>query len=416
MSLKRPFVSFVFLVVLPTAAAMATCVTISRRAWSDVHRRSHDRVAAIVLAAVDQELARAGSRALDVAAPVPNPDPSDPSVQRALSGDTVRGYRPTQAGVEVLVVVGGRDGGPVRVGSAAVDTLFASRLGRATGYATAVYGGGRRWAGSGPTAGGPALPDEVSLPGESTGAMDMAGGVFRYTADASASTAPAPPSALGALAVPRVQPPDVLARPVALVLGLLLLFSTLAAWIQLTRPPASRQVRTPSHVSFGVLALIPLLATIGLASHLDRRLRSQFDEAGRRDLTRALSAATVQGLTDSPHAVRQLTSFDATLTQRGSLVASTVESPPPALVDLPTPPPSFTSTGTFEVGDGEWIYAGMRHGEGGALVLTTPSERQRLKRFRTTAGLIAGLLVIWVTVVAVVGFKRPSARPQSPNS
>ena len=135
------------LVVAPSAVAIVLAVAVAGTAWAELDRTSHGRVAAMVLAALDQELARSASEAVQAAVPAPDPDPQDPAVRRALSGDTITGYRASSGTLEVVVVLADADS-VIRTGTAPVPSAFVDRVSRATGYATSIYVRGTRWTGT----------------------------------------------------------------------------------------------------------------------------------------------------------------------------------------------------------------------------------------------------------------------------
>lgn len=384
--MKHPFRTFMLLVVVPAAVALLATVEVARSAWSELHAASHGRVAGMTLAALDQELGAAAGQAVEAAVPVDDADPDDPAVRRALAGDTVRGYRADGDGLEVVAVLGGQDGGPVRMGTAPIDPRLASRIGGATGYRTAVYVRGARFSGTTPPVGPDRIPDAVTW--AENGGARLDGGVLR--------SGPGSPPVLAVLAVPTNPPPPAVPRPVILVLGLLLLFSTLAAWIQLARPTGTA-VTAPAGLSFGMLALIPMLAMVGLASHVDRTHEERVEGVVARDLSRALSAASAQAVAASPSAVRALTGFDATRVRRGTVEASTLAGADAArLAALPAPPPSFTSTGVVDTPAGPLAWAGLRLRDGAFVVATTPLQGAGTPAPGRTLWMITVGLALWL--------------------
>lgn len=375
---KRPYLTYLLAAVVPSAVAAVVLVAAADDAWATRLEDSHRRVADMVLKVVDQELARTAEALLPAAAPVPEADPADPSVVRAMAGDTLTGYRPGASGLEVVVVLGGSDGGPVRMAAGPVDPAHLHRLSGSTGYALASYVRGVRWAAA-PEGTGPETLDErlLSRAGERQTGVQAPGGSGWVHAHPGTGT----PPALVALVAPPAPLQPAVERPVLLVVGLLLLFAVLAGWIQLVGPSPGGHT-APSRASVGLLALLPGLVVLGLASHLDREFLRMDARATSRDLTRALSVAALRGAATNPEAVRNLTGFHAARIRSGVLLASTwPHGDVSRLAALPAPPPSFTATGSTETPDGEARYVALRLREGGFVVAAAPTPDPRYLDF-----------------------------------
>lgn len=391
------------LVVAPSAVAIILAVAVAGAAWAELDRTSDERVAAMVLVALDQELARSAAEAVGEALPAPDPDPQDPAVRRALAGDTITGYRASAGALEVVVVLAGTDS-VIRTGTAPVQSTFVDRVSRATGYATSLYVRGTRWTGS------PGAPGPEQLAQDTLLMLD-GGGLGVYGGFLSAGPAPAAsPPPLAVLVASGQPPQQAVARPVLLVMGLLLLFSALAGWILLARREEAGDA--VPRTSMVLLALVPTLATAGLLSHVDRSYADAAWRAASRDLTRGLAVASALDAVGSPRVVRTLTGFHAARVSRGGVESSTFDVDGTAgLATLPAPPPSFTSAGRVDTPEGPSAYVGLRLREGGFTVVTTPYPTGARTGLRQRLGLVGGLLLLWMLGVAGMILAGPSRAP-----
>lgn len=344
--MKRPFLSFLLVVVLPAGASLGTAWVMAQEAWDTVQRDAHTRVARMVLAATAQEL-RAEENA-----------PAD-----SVSGTPPRA--PTM-------------------------------VGRTTGYGTTLYLDGGRWTGTEPLTGPEALPREVATrvgPGSGLSAGDdPSAGVWlaRATGDA--------PPRLVARAAPRSPEDSLLALPVLLVMGLLLLFGALTGWIQLAR----RDLHERRLALGGVVgpALVPALATLVFFIHVDRSFQEAAYEMTARDLGRGLAVAAAAGVTGNPAEVRTLTGFHATRVRNGHAEASSLPGGMTAVAALPAPPSSFTSAGTVVTPEGPSAYVALRLEERAVLVATALLPENRVAELRRMLFLAGLFLAAWWTVAA----------------
>lgn len=273
----------------------------------------------------------------------------------------------------------------------------------ATGYRIALYRDGRRTASTEPPP-GPAVLEGGVL----AASASPSGAVLRLAdargAQAALVSAPGPDgrpvtySALVASAEPATPP---LPLPLLLVTALLLLFASLAGWIQLTGPAARN--RTASTL---LLSAVPTLAAGVFLLQADRLYRQAESDAERRDLSRALFVARVREVAGDPVRVHALTGFHAWRVAGGQVVAASLPGPAAAVAALPAPPPSFTSTGRVATPEGEAAYVALRLQEGGFAVITSPRSTERTGRFRRGAVQAGAALAGWLLLVGVVALAR----------
>jgi hypothetical protein len=278
-------------VVLPSGMAIATTLVTAESAWREVSASSHARVARMVLGAFQQELGHATDSLTEAAEPTTSLDPEDPSVTRALSGDTITGIRASGTVPEVFVLTPPRGSDPpgsVRFARAPLQPRSAAVVGRASGYATALYLEGRRWWGTEPPPGPQALPRPLptSLDGGSLVALGGAGD---------------PQPLLAALATPSSPPPRSISLPLLPAFGLLLLFATLAARNQMAGGSGRRSLgRVTSTI---LLALVPALAAGAFQVQVERLLRERTHQAATTDIAReraAMAALSAPGASSGP--------------------------------------------------------------------------------------------------------------------
>ncbi len=334
---------------MPCAAAMLFAGRSAREAWGDLHRTSHAHVARMVLTTLEQDLGVAG-------------------------------------------------------------TEVAAEVARSTGYRVSLYRNGRLWGGTEPPP-GPQTLDRALL-------LDLSanrGGIRMPNSDAVLqATAPqeGTPPAMVALASPsRSVAPAVEVR-IVMVLGLLILFSALAGWIQFARRPGP-QTRRPGPGSIVTLTMVPALTAVLFLVHLTRTFETTAADVSVRDLTRGLAAAGAREVSSSPESVRRITGFHATLVQSGGVMESTFASDPTEVGGLPAPPRSFTISGRVRTPEGPSIYVALRTEGDAVLVATTPLPVARVAAFRTKCLRIGGGLIAWLLLIGGVLLLRgfPSSSP-----
>ena len=344
--MKRPFLSFLLVVVRPAGVCMGITYSMAHDAWGAVQRDAHTRVAHMVLATTTAELRRKG---MEEEATVRDAPPRAPTM-----------------------------------------------VGRSTGYRTALYLEGRRWTGTDPLAGPERLPEQVAGqvgPGEGTPVGENpAQGVFLAR-----NVGPSPPR-LVALAAPRTAAGPLLAPAVLLVMGLLLLFGALTGWIQL-----ARRDRHEGGLALGGVvapALVPALATLVFFIHADRSFQESANRMAARDLGRGLAVASAAGVAGNPGDVRSLTGFHATRVRDGRVEASSLRGELAAVAALPAPPPSFTSSGAVLTAHGPSAYVALRLDGETFLVATNLLPENRVAALRKGLFLLGLILAGWWTLAA----------------
>ena len=110
--MKRPYLVYLLTAVIPAALAIGAMLHAASSSWREVRAASDARVAAAVLSAFQEDLARTADSLLVAAMPNADVDPGDGAVARALAGDTVSGMRPSAPGQEVFVLAPPREGDP----------------------------------------------------------------------------------------------------------------------------------------------------------------------------------------------------------------------------------------------------------------------------------------------------------------
>ncbi len=99
---KRGFLAFCTLVVVPCAIASGAAARAADDAWEELAHVSAARIARLALSTLEQDLGAAVDSLLGSADPIPSPDTTIEAVRLALAGDTVSALDPTASGVEVV--------------------------------------------------------------------------------------------------------------------------------------------------------------------------------------------------------------------------------------------------------------------------------------------------------------------------
>jgi hypothetical protein len=407
--LRRPFLAFMILVVVPCAAAMLLTGRAAEEAAAALRRSADALVARMVLATVEADLDLLAQDLATGALPYPEPDPDLPAVRRALAGDTaVAAYWGAEGAELEVVFADGAESAPAEVtilrSIGRLEPHSASQVARATGYRAAVYLDGRLW-GDAPSLEAPPALDEASLaagsgPEGTILPVSPAGVLLSRPSQAGESTR------LAALVSPgRAAPPAVEFR-VAVVLGLLILFSTLAAWIQLAAPQGRPRRQAWTVVA---LALVPALTSAQFLVHISRGFEATATQALARDLTRGLAVARVRHSASSMADLRELTGFHATLVQRGGIEETTFESNPMEIEDLPSPPRGFTTSGAVETPEGPSLYVAVRTEPDIVLVATAPLPTARIASLGRHCLEIGAGLFVWLLLVGTVASKQSAS-------
>jgi hypothetical protein len=368
----------------------------------------------MALSALEQELGDAVRRLAGEAEPFPGADGAVPAVARAQAGDTVAALNRTANGIELSVVLGDpafpdSTPRPVRLGTTVLTPSSASRVARATGYGVSLYVNGRPW---GPSDGLDTLSRNLLLelsrtPG-GTALTDGSEGVLMAS-----GSQPGEAPRLVALSRPGTPPPPALELRILLVLGLLLVFSVLAGWIQLARPPDA-QTRPPGTASFLTLALVPTLTAVLFLVHLTRTFEEAAADSAVHDLTRGLATAQALGASASASGVRLISGFHATLVDGGEILASTFAGDATPIAALPSPPPSFSTSGTVETPEGPSFYLSLRQRGGPVVVVTTQLPAARLAAAQGAFTRVGLGLLLWLAVAATILLVRKKEADEEP--
>ncbi len=340
--MRHPFLSFLVVVVVPAGLCMAVAHALATGSWLDMRTEAHARVGRMVLRTTADELREA-----------------------------------TEGGRDSLLL------------------LAPARAGRSAGYRTALYLDGRRRAGTDPSPGPEVLPPEVASalrPGASLRVgPDPAQGVW---------VAAEPEEGLPervALAVPGTAVPTLLAGPVILVMGLLLLFGALTGWIQLARRDHGPRLALGGAVG---PALVPALATVVFLIHVDRSFQDAARTMASQELNRGLAVAASVSRVGDPGSVRELTGFHAARVRNGRTEASSFPGSVETLAALPVPPPSFTASGAVDTAEGPSVYVALRLEEGAFLVTTSVLPEGRIAELRNRLLLLGMVLAGWWVVAS----------------
>ena len=356
---NRSFVSFLLAVIVPCTVAMLLAGEASRRATSQLRATSDEFVSRMALAAVREDLAKQAAEMAADAMPYPDADPERSEVRSALDGDTVVlvHFAGEQAELEVLLGEGAPgDRSAVREARSFTPSA-AGQVGRITGYDVVV-----------------------DLDGEGMPRASAEVGSLQPTSSVRPN-APYPPS---------VEP------RIVVVLALLMLFSVLAGWIQLTPGPTGVQGRPRSVVA---LALVPALTATMFFVHVDRSFEVSANESLARDLTRGLAVARARGATGAATDVQRLTGFHSTLLRDGAVGETTFDGAPPQLTGIATPPRGFTASGTVQTPEGESRYVALRTEAAVVLVATARAPTAEVGSFRTVCIALGGGLLAWLLLV-----------------
>jgi len=393
-------------VVLPSMGAVTAGALVNRRAWTELRTASSAWVGTVALNALQEDLVVAVDSLAAAALPTPVA-PEDPAWARGSGGDTVSALRPRGSGAEVMVLTAPRPGdppgslrfagAPLPVAPLTIAQVTASRL--------TLYLNGRRALATPDPIGPDTLPRETLLAlSAAPGGLAMAGG--NGGALVALDRPPGLPPSVAVMVEPVSPSGPSLPLPLLLVVGLLFVFACLAGWIQLG---GDAEVGRDRRRSVLVVAAVPILAAFGFLVQADRSFEAAARTGATRDLARALAVARVRNVADSAALVHELTGFHATRIRDGHVEETTLAGPPEALATLPSPPPSFTSSGTLATPDGTSFYAALRLQGGGFVVVSARRPDDRIDAFRKALLVVAGVLGAWLAVggwMAGVGIRR----------
>lgn len=394
--MKRRYLAYLVIAVLPSVAAVAAGAVATQRAWGAVGSASWSWVGTMALNAFQEDLVGMVDSLATAAQPT-QVDPRDAAWERVSRGDTVSAMRPRASGAEVMVLRAAEPGDPPGslryAGAPLPDAPLV--VARAAGSRLSLYLNGRRVLTTRDSLGPDTIPREtlvaLSAATEGLDLDDVDGALVALDRPVGL-----PPS-VAVMVAPMTSPSPPIPLSLLLVVGLLFLFAAVAGWIQF----GAGQTGTDSgrRRSLVLVSLVPVLTALGFLVQSDRLFQEAARSGLARNLTRALAASSARGVVGSPKDLHELTGFQATRVRNGQVEETTLSEPLGALAALPAPPPSFTSAGTLTTSDGPSVYAALRLSTGGFVVASAPRPADRIRAFRRTLLLVAGVLGAWLLVV-----------------
>ncbi|MEE2898230.1 MAG: hypothetical protein VX815_07150 [Gemmatimonadota bacterium] len=405
--MTRPFLAFVALTVVPCGLASWPAARSADQAQSELAYETTASIARLTLGTLDQDLGAAVDSLLASAELLPNPDTTVAAIRLALAGDTVSALDPTASGVEVMVLFPDTSPGALRFAQGMLQPGAAMLVGRIARARVGLYLNGQPWSVSDPP------PSAASIDRATLVAASGAPGGVR--SDAGTVVAMDPRAGLQAAIVALVEPEAAVEHAVPLgvrlVIGLLLLFSAVAAWILLTRtrgsagngsePREPERARATSRAALVLLACVPLLTFLGLLVHIERTFADAARDATTRDVSRAVAVIGTLGLAGSPTAVHALSGLHAARIQGGVVTSSTLSDGYAGLEAVPAPPPSFTTSGVVETETGTSHYVARRLDRQSFSVVLAPVPLAQIGALRERLMMIGGGLMAWMIFVAV---------------
>ena len=391
---RRRFLAFCVLAVVPCGVASAAAVRAADDAWEQLTHMSAAHIARVALGTLERDLGAAVDSLLGSADPLPDPDTTVTAIRAAMAGDTVSALEPTASGVEVMVLFPDAEG-LIRFANGVLVPGAATLVGGVTRARIGLYLNGGLWNATDPPPSVEVIDRETLLAASGTpgGVMSEAGSVVAMDPRSGL------PAVISALVQTDNQSEQAIPLAVQLVIGLLLLFSALAAWILFAKGSGSEGELAPSRPALALLACVPLFTLLGLLVHVHRT----FDDAARehvsRDLAQTLTVIGTLGIEGSPSGARAVSGFHAVRIQEGVVTASTLAGDAGALGPVPAPPPSFTTSGIVETGADSSHYVARRIDRESFIVLLAPVPSVRIAALRERLMLISGVLVGWLLLV-----------------
>ena len=393
--MKRRFLAFCTLAVVPCGIASGAAARAADDAWEELAHASATRIARLALGTLEQDLGAALDSLLGSADPLPSPDTTIEAVRLAMAGDTVSALDPTASGVELMVLFPDAEG-LLRFANGMLAPGAAVLVGRVARARVGLYVNGELWSATDPPPSVEVIDRETLLAASRTpgGVRSEAGSVVAMDPRRGL------PAAIAALAQPEGPGEQAIPLAVRLVIGLLLLFSTVAAWILFAKASGSEREPAPSRAALVLLACVPLITLLGMLVHVQRTFDAVARERVSQDLVHTLTVLGTLGIEESPAGARALSGFHAARIERGVVTASTLVGDAAALAALPAPPPSFTTVGAVETGSGRSRYVARRIDRESFMVLLAPIPLARIGALRKRLMLISGMLVGWLLLVA----------------
>ncbi len=392
---KRRFLVFCTLAVVPCGIASGTAARAADNAWEELAHVSAVRIARLALGTLEQDLGAALDSLLGSADPLPSPDTTIEAVRLAMAGDTVSALDPTASGVELMVVFPDAEG-LIRFANGMLVPRAAVLVGRVARARVGLYLNGELWSATDPP------PSVETIDRETLLAASRTPGGVRSGAGSVVAMDPRRglPAAIAALAQPEGPGEQAVPLAVRLVIGLLLLFSTIAAWILFAKENGSEGEPAPGRAALVLLACVPLFIFLGMLVHVQRTFDAAAREHVSRDLVQTLTVVGTLGIGESPAGARALSGFHAARIEGRVVTASTLAGDTAALAAVPAPPPSFTTSGVVETGAGRSRYVARRIDRESFMVLLAPIPLDRIGALRKRLMLISGMLVGWLLLVA----------------
>ena len=328
---KRRFLAFCALVVVPCGVASGAAGRAADDAWEELAHVSAARIAQLALGALEQELGAVVDSLLGSADPLPSPDTTIEAVRLAMAGDTVSALDPTASGVEVMVLFPDAEG-LLRFANGMLVPVAAVLVGRVARARVGLYLNGELWSATDPP------PSVEVIDRETLLAVSRTPGGVRSDAGSIVAMDPRSglPAAIAAFAQLEGRGEQAVPLAVRLVVGLLLLFSAVAAWILFAKVSGSEREVAPSRAALILLVCVPLFTLLGMLAHVQRTFDAAAREHVTRDLAQTLTVVGTLGIGESPAGARALSGFHAARIQGGVVTASTLAGDTAALGAVPS--------------------------------------------------------------------------------
>jgi hypothetical protein len=220
---------------------------------------------------------------------------------------------------------------------------------------------------------------------------------------------PGSPAAIAAVAQPGGAREPAVSAAILLVLALVLLFSALAGWILLANTRADESGRGARIATTALLTIVPAVSAMGLLVHVQRSHEVRVQDRAAVDLTRTLSVIEAVGLGGSPSTIRAMSGFHAATVSDGRIELSTLGADAPAVASLPSPPPSFTTSGLVATPDGLSHYVAQRLSRARFIVVLTPLPIAEIEAVQSRSVVVGIVLTLWLLLSAAVVITRSSA-------
>jgi len=406
--MKRPFLTFMAVVVIPASLAMAVALFVAQGAWEGLAVESGRRTARLAIGSLGQDLGTTVDELMVTAEPLPDIDTTLAAVRAALAGDTVTGLDRGESPLDVFVLFPDTASPTgLRFGRSALRPSALESVADPMEARIAFYADEEPWSATEPPPNTPDV-DRAMLLGAAAEARGIAVG-----AGALVALDPQPGSVprISALAITADADRPALSGPVRIVLGLVLLFSALAGWILLVEGKAGPRSPRRSRTALVSLSLVPALATVALLVQVDRSFMETAMSDLSRDLTRTVSVVERWGIIGAPASIHDVSGLHAVKIQGGETSSMSLPREEAALLDLPAPPPSFTTSGVVEISSGPHLYVARRVDRTGTVLVLAATPEEDIQGVRTRMIAIGVVLLTWLAIVSGVVLARRVRRP-----